>query len=118
MHEAIKAQLYVLAYKLQYIPILEARVVVSAERDGRIDCLFVKYDSTPACAIEVESSVRTKSVTKLIALRDVEERIIISFDLTNDWLEFVKSSESVVRPVITLLCLGWRDNHDPVLRYF
>ncbi len=76
-HEAIKAQLYVLGYKLHFIPILEANV--NNKQDfTRIDCLFLK-NGQPVCGIEVDYSIKAKSIQKLLQLGSGVEKIIISY---------------------------------------
>jgi len=76
-HEAIKAQLYVLAYRLKYTPVLESTPNNSHDLT-RIDCLFLK-DGKPVCGIEVDYSIKAKSISKLLQLGDGVEKIIISY---------------------------------------
>jgi len=73
IHEGIKAQVYVLGYRELLHPILEADVKI-----GRIDCIFLKGD-TPVCAIEVDNSIKQKSIEKLKSLPESTEKIIIAY---------------------------------------
>ena len=72
-HEAIKAQLYVLGYKEGLKPVLEANC------DGRIDCIYLR-GSEPVCGLEVDYSIKKKSIRKLNRLPgDYCEKIIVSY---------------------------------------
>ena len=89
-HEAVKSQLYVLAFKLGYRPILEAKVSGSS-RNGRIDCVFVDTStSRVVCAFEVDGSVRVKSLVKMLSLGDTVEKIVISFGSPDSWRKMVE----------------------------
>ena len=76
IHEAIKSQLYVLGYRLGYLPILEA----STDKIGqkRHDCVFVSGE-TVVCAFEIDYSIKLKSIQKLNTLGAGVEKIIISY---------------------------------------
>jgi hypothetical protein len=76
-HEAIKAQLYVLGFRLGYISVLEANGTNGKDRK-RIDCVFVKNGKI-ACAIEIDNSLKVNSINKLHQLSDDVEKIIISY---------------------------------------
>jgi hypothetical protein len=76
-HEAIKAQLYVLGFRLGYISVLEANGNNGKDRK-RIDCAFVKNGKI-ACAIEIDNSLKMNSINKLHQLSDDVEKIIISY---------------------------------------
>ena len=76
-HEGIKAQLYVLGYRLHFVPILEANGNNNQDRT-RIDCLFIK-DGHPICGIEVDYSIKAASIRKLLQLGADVEKIIISY---------------------------------------
>jgi len=76
-HEAIKAQLYVLGYRLGLVPILEASGNNHADRT-RIDCLLCK-SGQPICGIEVDYSIKAASIRKLLQLGTDVEKIIISY---------------------------------------
>ena len=76
-HEAIKAQLYILGYRLHFVPILEANGNKNQDKT-RIDCLFLK-DGNPVCGIEVDYSIKAKSIYKLLQLGSNVEKIIISY---------------------------------------
>ena len=89
-HEAIKAQLYVLGFKLGYLSVLEAAVCGDV-RNGEIDCLFVnKYDvNRVVCAFEIDGSLRDKSSVKLLTLPEHTEKIVISFGSPSSWDKMV-----------------------------
>ena len=76
-HEGIKAQLYVLGYRLHYLPVLEATANDNQDRT-RIDCLFLK-DGKPVCGIEVDYSIKAASIRKLLQLDADVEKIIVSY---------------------------------------
>ena len=76
-HEAVKAQLYVLGYRLHLTPILEANGNNNKDRT-RIDCLFLK-DEQLVCGIEVDYSIKKRSIQKLSQLGSSVEKIIISY---------------------------------------
>jgi len=76
-HEALKAQLYVLGFKLSCIPILEANLNDNKDKT-RMDCLFVK-NGNPVCGIEIDYSLNVKSIFKLLQLGSDVEKIIISY---------------------------------------
>lgn len=76
IHEAIKAQLYVLGYRLHYLPILEATTDTTTL--NRIDCIYVKNIAI-ICAIEIDYSIKRKSIDKLLKLSPGVEKIIISY---------------------------------------
>lgn len=84
IHEAIKAQLYVMGFALHYQPILEATIGLPA-RGGRIDCVFLDRGEA-VCGFEVDSADRKKSIDKLCALPRDAEKIIISFGSADSWL--------------------------------
>ncbi len=76
-HEAIKAQLYVLGYRLGFTPILEGNG--NDHKDNtRIDCLILK-DRKPICGIEIDYSIKAASIRKLCQLAPGVEKIIISY---------------------------------------
>jgi hypothetical protein len=86
-HDGIKLQLYVLGYRLGYIPILEAVIDLGNEsRSGRMDCLFLDRSRNVVCGIEIDASYRKKSVAKLRALPWDAEKIIIAFGSNESWL--------------------------------
>lgn len=88
-HEAVKSQLYVLAFKLGYRPILEAKVSGSP-RNGRIDCVFVDaLTRRVVCAFEVDGAVREKSLVKMLSLGEDVEKIVISFGSPDSWRKMV-----------------------------
>ena len=77
MHEAIKAQLYVLGFRLHLIPVLEASCNHNADL-SRIDCLFLNGNNV-ICGIEVDYSIKAKSIKKLCQFESEVEKIIISY---------------------------------------
>lgn len=83
-HESVKAQLYVLGFKLGYRSVLEASVCNNA-RFGRIDCVFVDRNERIVCGIEIDGTVRGKSVAKLFTLPAVAEKIVIAFGTESAW---------------------------------
>jgi hypothetical protein len=89
-HEAIKAQLYVLGFKLGYLSILEASICGDV-RNGRIDCIFVDRGDVNrvVCAFEIDGSLRDKSSVKLLTLPEYTEKIVISFGSVSSWDKMV-----------------------------
>jgi len=88
-HEAVKSQLYVLAFKLGYRPVLEA-MVSGSPRNGRIDCVFMDTVANRiVCAFEIDGSVREKSLVKLLSLGADVEKIVISFGSPDSWRKMV-----------------------------
>lgn len=83
-HESVKAQLYVLGFKLGYRSILEAAVCGSV-RIGQIDCIFVDGAGRVVCGIEVDGTVRSKSVAKLYTLPADAEKIVVAFGSDAAW---------------------------------
>ncbi len=75
LHEGVKAQLYVLGFKLHLQPIMEARVGIGMKR---VDCLFLDKENNPVCAIEIDGSIKLNSIKKLRSLPDAVEKIVIS----------------------------------------
>lgn len=76
-HEGIKAQLYILGFRLHLVPILEGNGNNGQDRT-RIDCLLLK-DRKAICAIEIDYSIKGASIRKLHSLGLGVEKIIISY---------------------------------------
>jgi len=99
---AIKAQLYVLGWKLGFRPVLDARVYVDF-RDDQIDCLFL--DVAPrvpriVCGFEVSATAQQKSLDRLLTLWEDAEKIIISFGQDAAWRKMESRRKSFLRPDI------------------
>lgn len=77
IHEALKAQLYVFGFREKLLPILEADVKI-----GRIDCLLLR-GKKPICAIEIDYSIKQRSIEKLRLLPRDTEKIILSYCSAN-----------------------------------
>jgi len=90
-HESVKAQLYVLGFKLGYRSVLEAKVCGSV-RTGQIDCVYVDRLDNVVCAFEVDGSVRSRSVAKLFTLGPDVEKIVISFGTDDSWRKMAKKT--------------------------
>jgi hypothetical protein len=83
-HEALKAQLYVLGFRLGYRPVLESRI----KFDGKhccVDCLFVTTQGAAVCGIEIDRGAKDKSLAKLRSLPSGVEKIILSFGSDDSW---------------------------------